>query len=103
MSHFEDPFEERLSKMPWAVATCAVVGTILGLVVAALIAAQTGGVGVPRFLFLLLGGIGFVLGVAVGVTLDTLVFKPMRDRKAKRERRRRRRQREKESEGRWGP
>jgi membrane protein YqaA with SNARE-associated domain len=102
MPDFEDPFQERLSKMPWAVATCAVVGTMLGLVVAALIAAQTGGVGVPRFLFLMLAGIGFVLGVVVGVTLDTLVFKPMRDRKAKRERRRRR-QREKETEGRWGP
>ena len=97
MSDFDNPYGERMSKMPWVTAACAGAGLLLGVAVAAMIAikAQV----VPRIIFPVCGAIGFVLGVVVGVTLDTLVFKPLRDKREKRERKRRR-QREKQ-EGRW--
>jgi hypothetical protein len=87
----ENPFFERLKKMPVAIAVCAIIGGILGAIPAAIVASHVVGVLFPILLFLLIMGGGFSLGVVVGVTLDTLVFKPWRDKEEKRQRRLRRR------------
>jgi hypothetical protein len=98
MPYDDDPFMERLRKMPLAVATCAVIGAGLGAIPAAVVASYVISIRFTIILFMLLMGGGFCLGVIVGVTLDTLVFKPRRDKEEKRQQRRRRRFEEKARE-----
>jgi hypothetical protein len=91
MSYDENPFFERFKKMPVAIAACAAIGGVLGAIPAALVASYVISIRLAILFFLLIMGAGFCLGVVVGVTLDTLVFKPRRDREEKRQRRLRRR------------
>ena len=92
MSLQENPFFERLRKMPPAVALCAVLGAVLGAIPAALVANAMLTIRGQIAMFALILAAGFCLGVVVGVILDTAVFKPLRDKEEKRRRRQRRRE-----------
>jgi hypothetical protein len=91
MAYDEDPFEERWNKMPRVIAGFAMGGALLGGIIAAIIVAETVGIrGGGRAIIGLVSCAGFCLGLVVGVTVDTLVFKPLRENKRKRRRRRNR-------------
>src|SRR5205823_78660 len=94
----ENPFMERLRKMPPVIAICAVIGAGLGAIPAAVVGSHVISIRLAIFLFMLIMGGGFCLGILVGVTLDTLVFKPRRDKEERRRQRRRRRFEEKARE-----
>jgi fructose-specific phosphotransferase system IIC component len=88
----ENPFFERLRKMPPVIAVCAVVGAVLGAIPAALVANAMLTIRGQIAMFGLILAAGFCLGIAVGVILDTAVFKRLRDKEEKRRRRKRRRE-----------
>jgi uncharacterized membrane protein YgaE (UPF0421/DUF939 family) len=91
----ENPFLERLKKMPPVIAVCAVIGAAIGAIPAVLIARHIISIRATVGIFTLFMGGGFCLGVIVGVTIDTLVFRPRREKEEKRQRRLRRRMEEK--------
>ena len=96
MSFQENPFFERLRKMPLAVAVCSVLGAVLGAIPAALVAKEMLTIRGQIAMFGLILAAGFCLGVVVGVILDSAVFKPLRDKEDKRRRRQRRREEERQ-------
>jgi hypothetical protein len=89
MSYDEDPFDERLNKMPAVIAGFAVGGAILcGAIAALVLGASIGLARGARAIIGLIACAGFFVGLGVGVVVDTLVFKPLREQKRKRRRRR---------------
>jgi uncharacterized membrane protein YgaE (UPF0421/DUF939 family) len=99
MSFQENPFFERLRKMPLAVAICATLGGALGAIPAILVANAMLTLQGQIAMFGLILAACFCLGVVVGVILDTALFKPRRDQEE--ERRRRQRRREEARQRRW--
>jgi hypothetical protein len=97
MSLDENPWLERLRKMPAVTAGFALLGMCIGAGLAAVVVFSGYIISIrARFwIFCLITTVGFCLGTAIGVVLDTLVFKPRRDKREKRERRRRRKQEQK--------
>ncbi len=95
MSLDENPFYERMKKMPPAIAVCAGIGGALGAIPGAVLASHIPSIRAMVFVLMLFVSGGFVLGVFAGVTLDTLVFKPRRDKEERRQKRLRRRMEDK--------
>ena len=91
----ENPFLERLKKMPLVTAICAVIGAVVGAIPGVVVASYVIGIRARAIAFTLFMGGGFCLGVVIGVTIDTLVFLPRREKEEKKQRRRRRRMEEK--------
>jgi hypothetical protein len=91
MSDDDDPSRIRWEKMSPVIAAFAGGGILLGVLIAALIVGGTEwGRSGARLVFSVFGCGGFVVGLVVGVTVDTLVFQPLREKKRKRRRRRER-------------
>jgi len=88
----DNPFFERLLKMPPAVAVCSVTGAVLGSIPAILVAKEMLTIRGQIAMFALILAAGFCLGVVIGVILDTAVFKRLREKEEKRRRRKRRRE-----------
>jgi len=98
----DNPFFERLMKMPPAIALCAIFGGILGAIPAVLVANEMLTLQGQIAMFGLILAGGFCLGVVIGVIVDTALFKPRRDKEAKRRRKReRRREEEMRKAGGW--
>ena len=98
MSFDEDPVAERMRRMPLTVLICSAIGACLGAIPGAVVMSHVRPMRLAALLFLLLAGGGFVIGIVVGVTLDTFVFEPRRAKEEKRRRRRWRRQYAKDRE-----